>query len=188
MDILVFRISTWGLDSAALDCRNKFTRQGRTQPSLDRHNNLYFFSDREHADQNLIYVSRWKVGRFSTTGKTLTRNQCRACRYKSMDRSERKNASVLFDSRGRLRQGRSLRQLLEARKLVKGDQSRLGTTVNTDDFSNTTRRCRATDGHFTSDAAAKSIRAAGCVAHPRFESPPLPMKACLAIRTEYLRR
>ncbi len=38
-------------------------------PSLDRHNNLYFFSDREHADQNLIYVSRWKDGHFSAPAK-----------------------------------------------------------------------------------------------------------------------
>jgi Tol biopolymer transport system component len=38
-------------------------------PSLDRHDNLYFFSDRERAQQNLIYISRWHDGHLSAPRK-----------------------------------------------------------------------------------------------------------------------
>ena len=47
---------------------NSTAKEG--SPSLDRRNNLYFFSDRgNEPDQNSIYVARWRGGHFSAPEK-----------------------------------------------------------------------------------------------------------------------
>jgi len=47
---------------------NSTAKEG--SPSLDIHNNLYFFSDRgSEANQNSIYVSHWQAGHFSPPEK-----------------------------------------------------------------------------------------------------------------------
>lgn len=58
---------TWGEPHYVAEV-NSTAKEG--SPSLDRHNNLYFFSDRNrHPNQNSIYVSRWRDGHFAAPEK-----------------------------------------------------------------------------------------------------------------------
>ena len=69
MDIWVsdLRGNDWGEPQWIAEV-NSTAKEG--SPSLDRKNNLYFFSDRGNAaNQNAIYVSHWRNGHFSAPEK-----------------------------------------------------------------------------------------------------------------------
>jgi Tol biopolymer transport system component len=69
MDIWVsdLRNGNWGEPQWIAEI-NSTAKEG--SPSLDRENNLYFFSDRDNEpDQNAIYVAHWHGGHFSPPQK-----------------------------------------------------------------------------------------------------------------------
>jgi hypothetical protein len=74
MDIWVsdLRNGNWGEPQWIAEI-NSTAKEG--SPSLDRENNLYFFSDRDNEpDQNAIYVAHWHGGHFSPPRSWLRRS------------------------------------------------------------------------------------------------------------------